>query len=95
MALFLLVCLIIMYIAVIKRQKQMSKLVYDVILIVASIVSILPVLLLTTKAIKNGHKGNAHKIKVESKSGLTIELDLYKQNDTKKIHQTVEMLLGK
>lgn len=73
----------------------MSKLVYDIILIVASIASILPALLLTTKAFKGGHKENAHKIKVESKSGVTIELDLYKQNDTKKIHQTVEMLLGK
>lgn len=73
----------------------MSKLIYDIILVVASIASILPVLLLTTKAIKGGHKGTAHKIKVESKSGVKIELDLYKQNDTKKIHQTVEMLLGK
>lgn len=69
-----------------------------IILIVAAIAAVLPILLILKKTIIISLRINrpvTHKVKIESKSGVIIELDLHKQNDTKKLLQTMDVLLGK
>jgi hypothetical protein len=67
-----------------------------IISIVAAIAAVLPILLILKKTIRlRTNKPTTHKVKIESKSGVTIELDLHKQNDTKKLLQTMDVLLGK
>ena len=67
-----------------------------IISIVAAIAAALPILLILKKTIRlKTNKPTTPKVKIESKSGVIIELDLHKQNDTKKLLQTMDVLLGK
>jgi hypothetical protein len=84
------------YIAGIQFTTMFPAIINTIILIVAVITSILPLLLAITETISlRSRKVPKQKLRIESKSGVTIELDLHKQNDTKKLLQTMHVLLGK
>lgn len=79
----------------------MSTTIYNIIIIVASLAAFFPALLLVKregkKFLKKRHYNiNAsQKIKIESKSGVIIEFDSNKRNDLQKVHQAMNVLLGK
>ena len=61
---------------------------------VASLATLLPILLSFNNFLK-ANSTREHKIKIESKSGKTIEFNLTETNDLKKVHQLMDVLLDK
>lgn len=84
------------YISGIQFTTMFPAIINTIILIVAVITSILPLLLAIKETISlRSRKNPKQKLRIESKSGVIIELDLHKQNDTKKLLQTMDVLLGR